>query len=85
MHQHEDETDHGYESQSTSKSHVLMMALCCILPLVAIASLLAIFPGSPYLLFPAVLLCPLSMSLMMLPDWLHRKKEAVEKHGHASQ
>jgi hypothetical protein len=81
MHQHGDETDHEHESHSTSKSHGLMMALCCILPMVAIVSLFAIFPGSPYLIFLGVLLCPLSMSLMMLPNWLHRKKEA-EEHGH---
>jgi hypothetical protein len=85
MHQHEDETDHEQESQSRSKSHLLMMAICCILPLVTIVSLLAIFPGSPYLLFSAVLLCPLSMSLMMLPNWLHRKKEAAETHGRSSR
>jgi hypothetical protein len=85
MQQPENETDHEHESHLTSKSHMLVMALCCMLPLVAIVSLPAILPGSPYLLFFAVLLCPLSMFLMVLPDLLHKKKEAPEKHLHLNQ
>jgi hypothetical protein len=85
MHQHEDETDHKHEGHSASNTHMLIMILCCIIPLVAVASFLAIFPENPYLLFSAFLLCPVFMVLMMLPDWLHRKRETAEKHLHPNQ
>jgi hypothetical protein len=53
MHQHEDETNHEHEGHSTSKSHVLMMALCCILPLVAIVT----FGSLSWKPLPAFLCC----------------------------
>ena len=82
MHNHE--TDAENEEASMSKLHMLIMALCCIFPMVILIAVFVVFPGSPYLTFLIVLLCPLSMLLMRLPRLLPRKKK-TEKHNHKAE
>jgi len=57
------------------KSHILLMLLCCLIPLAGIAAI-ALFrvPTSSVLYFGLVLLCPLLHVLMM----------ATMRHDHAS-
>ena len=75
MQEHDDSHN---ENSSMSKRHMLIMALCCLLPMVVLIAVFALFPGSPYLNFFIVLLCPLSMFLMQLPRLLRRKKNTEE-------
>jgi uncharacterized membrane protein len=69
--QEQEEEHEGHDS----KKHMLMMVLCCLLPMVAIVSIAFLFPGAPYLGSVLFLICPLSMVLMMLPNWLSKKKK----------
>jgi L-asparagine transporter-like permease len=82
MHNHE--TDAENEDTSMSKLHMLVMALCCILPMVILIAVFAVFQGSPYLSFLIILICPLSMLLMHLPRMLPRKKK-TEEHNHKAE
>jgi hypothetical protein len=50
------------------------MALCCFLPIIVVFGLRAVYPGNSYLYFAAFLICPLSMLMMYLPNFLSRKK-----------
>lgn len=58
-----------------SNKHMLMMVLCCVLPMVAIVSIAFLFPGAPYLGLILTFICPVSMLLMMLPNWLSKNKK----------
>jgi len=71
----EHQKSHETDNESHSKRHILLMALCCLLPMITLVALLAIFPGNAFLGFFAFLLCPLSMLLMHLPNMLSRKKK----------
>ena len=61
--------NHNSTSNGGHTSHILLMLLCCLIPLALIAAI-AIFGFSlgaltPYLPFAIVLLCPLMMFFMM--------------------
>ena len=45
--------------------HMLMMVLCCAIPLVAVAALLYLGLGGKYLIYVIMLLCPLLHFVMM--------------------
>jgi len=55
-----------------SKKHLLMMVICCLLPMALIISIATLFPGAPYLGSILIFICPISMLLMMLPNWLSK-------------
>jgi Zn-dependent protease with chaperone function len=75
----EHQTEHATEHESShSAKHMLLMMLCCLLPIIAIVAITMLFPGASYLGFLFVLICPLGMLLMMLPNWLSKKKKAKE-------
>ena len=78
---HENHTDNESASETPSKRHVLVMALCCLLPIIVVTAVFALFPGLSYLSYLLVLLCPLSMLMMHLPQMLSKKKK-TEKHEH---
>jgi predicted permease len=61
---------------------MLMMVLCCALPIIAVMAVLVLFPGNPYSGFLILVLCPLAMLLIHLPQALSRKKRSSEKHEH---
>lgn len=50
------ETSH--ESHGTK--HMILMMLCCMLPIIAIVVVAALFPGASYLNFLFILVCPLA-------------------------
>lgn len=72
MHEH----GQGHDSEGTGhgRLHLLIMMLCCLIPIVVIAVLLFANVGGTYLPFVFVFLCPLMMLLMMLPRMWARKK-----------
>ena len=71
-------TEHETGHETHSKKHMILMMLCCMLPIVAIAIVAALFPEASYLNFLFILICPLSMALMMLPNWLSKNKKEKE-------
>lgn len=73
---HEHESDGG----TFSKSHILIMALGCLVPVILIAAVFYAGIESQYLPLLLVLLCPLLMLLMHLPRLLPRKKRTEETH-----
>ncbi len=54
----------GTERKGMSK-HMLIMVLCCVIPLVTLGVLWAIGVSGSYLIFGVILLCPLLHILMM--------------------
>ncbi len=70
-HQTNEETEH----QSHGAKHMITMMMCCFLPIIAIVVIATIFPASSYLTFAFILICPLSMIMMYLPDLLSKKKK----------
>jgi predicted membrane protein len=56
--------------------HLLLMALCCLIPVVLIAAFLYAGVESRYLYFLLILLCPLMHLLTTIP---RRRKESLEK------
>lgn len=74
----DDHTNYEMEHGSHSTKHMLLMMLCCMLPIIAIVVVSVIFPEVSYLNFLFVLICPLSMALMMLPTLLSKKKNTNE-------
>ena len=71
----ENQTGHESEHESHGSRHMFMMFLCCLLPIVALFALASIFPGSPYLSFLVLAICPLAMIFVMLPNMLSKKKK----------
>ncbi len=76
MHEHEDQENEG---GSMSKRHMLIMVLCCVIPIALLIGISALYPGSPYFSFAIVLLCPLFMLLMHLPRMLPKKKKTEKQ------
>lgn len=74
----EHQTEHETEHESHSAKHMILMMLCCFLPIIALVAVAVLFPGASYLVFLFVLICPLAMGLMMLPNLLSKKKKAKE-------
>ncbi len=74
----DDNANHEMGHESHSTKHMLLMMLCCMLPIIAIVVVAALFPEASYLNFLFVLICPLSMALMMLPNLLSKKKKTNE-------
>ena len=68
-----DQSD-SHDHQGHSKKHMILMMLCCVLPVVAIVAVGAIFPQASYLNLLFLLVCPLMMVAMMIPNWLSKKK-----------
>jgi hypothetical protein len=68
------ETSH----ESHSAKHMILMMVCCMLPIIAIVAVAALFPGTSYLNYLFILICPLGMALMMLPNLLSKKKKSKE-------
>ena len=56
--------------------HVLIMVLCCLIPVAVIALLWATGVSGSYIILPVVLLCPLLHLLMMF-----RTKKSNDKDG----
>lgn len=74
--------NHNHSSNGGNLSHMLLMLLCCLIPLALIAGV-AIFGFSlgaltPYLPFALVLLCPLMMFFMM--RGMGHQHDAPEEH-----
>ena len=76
-HNQNHESEHG----STSKLHVLLMALCCVAPVIVIVVLVSVFPSNSYVSFLVLAICPLSMILMQLVHKLSRRKK-TDQHEH---
>lgn len=74
----EQQTGHETEHGSHSTKHMLIMMQCCLLPVIVIIVSAAIVPWASYFGFLFVLICPLDMSLVMLPNLLSKKKKAKE-------
>ncbi len=71
MHEHEP------EGAGFSKSHLLIMALCCLIPVAIILVIVYVNIGGAYFPYLLVLTCPLLMILMHLPRMRPRRdKEA---------
>ena len=60
--------------------HLFLVVLGCLVPIVAIVVLRAVGVQSSFLFFAAVLICPLSMTIMMLS--MHRKDDDGGGHHH---
>jgi heme/copper-type cytochrome/quinol oxidase subunit 4 len=71
-------TDHESGQHDHSKRHMILMMLCCMLTIMAIVAVATLFPEASYLNFLFILICPISMVLMMLPNWLSKNKKAKE-------
>ena len=68
------EHDHASEDHPHAKWHLLLMLLCCLIPIVIIVAISFTNIGGPYLPFLLlVLLCPLMMLLMLLPRILFKR------------
>ncbi len=71
----ENQTGSEAEHQSHSARHMLMMLLCCLLPIAVVFGFSFAFPANPYLNFLVIAICPLSMILMHLPNLISKKKK----------
>ena len=78
MHEHEQE--HESKGAKYSKSHLLIMALCCLIPIVILIAIIYANVESTYLPLLLVLLCPVLMFLMYLPRILSKKKRMGGTH-----
>jgi uncharacterized membrane protein len=73
------------ESQTNSKSwisrhHMLLMILCCSLPIATILVLSRIGVQRGFLSFAVLLICPVSMVIMML--FMHKMGNKKDEHIH---
>jgi len=73
---------HEHESEGSvySKWHLVIMALCCLIPIVILVIIVYANIESPYLPFVLILLCPLLMIIMHLLPMLFRKPRKEENH-----
>jgi len=70
--------DQETSNESHGSKHMILMMLCCMLPIMAIVAVDALFPRASYLNFLFILICPLVMGLMMIPNLLSQKKNSKE-------
>lgn len=74
--------NHNHSSNGGNASHMLLMLLCCLIPigLIAAVAIFGISLGAltPYLPFALVLLCPLMMFFMM--RGMGQGHDAVDAH-----
>jgi len=70
----EHEQEHASEGATYSGSHLLIMALCCLIPIAILIAVVSANIESAYLPFILILLCPLLMLLIHVPRMLPRKK-----------
>lgn len=75
---HNDGPEHETSSTASTRLHILIMALCCVIPIAIVAVLLFANVGTSFLPYLLVVLCPLLMLLMYLPQMLPRKKTLKE-------
>ncbi len=68
------------KSNWISKHHMLLMILCCMIPIIAIVILRVIGVQSSFLSFAVVLVCPLSMVIMMVAMATQGKKDGGHIH-----
>jgi uncharacterized membrane protein len=73
MHEHGGKVES--EGAAHSRSHILIMLVCCLIPLVLLVALAYTGIDRAALSFAIVLLCPLMMLLMYLPRLFPRKKD----------
>jgi len=71
---------HESEEGAHRRSHLFIMALCCLIPIALVAVIVYANVESQYLPFLLLLLCPLSMLLMYLSETLFRKKRTEDAH-----
>lgn len=63
------------------KSHLWIMILCCLIPIVALGAVFLFnIPLSSVLLFGLILLCPVSHLLMM--KYMGHEHSGIEPHSH---
>lgn len=72
---HLSEHEHGHQSEGHAygKWHLILMLLCCLIPIAVIVAISFANVGGPSLLFLLVLICPLMMLLMLLPRILPKR------------
>lgn len=58
--------------QKIKQNHLLMMVLCCLIPVILVIGLFSFFKGS-FLIWAMLLLCPL-MHLLMMKGHGHKKE-----------
>ena len=74
------ESQQKANSSWISKHHMLLMILCCLIPITAIVILRLVGIQSSFLSFAVVLICPVSMVMMML--FMHKKSDGNGSHVH---
>jgi len=77
---HEKEQTHESEGATYSRSHLVIMMLCCLIPIVLILVVISDNIESTYLPIMLVLSCPLLMLMMQLSRMLPRKRRTEENH-----
>jgi len=67
--------------QKLRQNHLLMMAICCLIPIILIIGLLSLFKGSSdYWFWLIILLCPIS-HIWMMKGHKHSNSDKHEMTG----
>ncbi len=75
---HEHDEEHESEGAEHSRTHLLLMTLCCLIPIIIVAALVFAKMGGTYLPLVVVFLCPFLMLLMFIPS-RHPKQRKLEQ------
>lgn len=71
-------TNHIEHDPSSDKRHMLIMILCCLIPVAALGAVFVLkIPASQVLAYSLILLCPLSHVLMMATGGRKQRGPAV--------